>query len=276
MQHVTSKDGTRIGFVRAGSGSPLLLVHGTMAEHSRWAAITPRFTGRHSVFAMDRRGRGMSGDAPEYALAREAEDVAAVVEAIGGEVAVLGHSHGGLCALEAALLTDRIRRLILYEPPLPQGDPVYPPDVPDRIQALVDRGEFEEALEVMVRDVIRMPDHEFEIYRQSPVWRARIPLAPTIPRELTLDRSFRVGPSRYAGVRVPTLLLLGGDSPPFFRRAVEAIHSSLPESRLTVLPGQQHIAMDGAPDEFATVVLEFLSDEAPQTPYMDRPQPGPT
>jgi pimeloyl-ACP methyl ester carboxylesterase len=105
-----------IAYRRSGSGPPLLLVHGLTADHTRWSPISPRFEQRFSVYAMDRRGRGESGDGPDYDIRREAEDVAAVVDAIGEPVFVLGHSAGALYSLEAALLAANFRRLILYEP----------------------------------------------------------------------------------------------------------------------------------------------------------------
>jgi len=103
-----------------------VLVHGGTADHTRWLSILPALEERFTVYAVDRRGRGLSGDAPEYAIEREFEDVAAVVDAIDGPVDVLGHSYGALCALEAALLTDKIRRLALYEPPVPTGRQMFP------------------------------------------------------------------------------------------------------------------------------------------------------
>ena len=93
MQTVQSNDGTSIAFRKSGSGPALLLVHGTTADHRRWLPIAPRFVKHFTVYAMDRRGRGGSGDAPVYSYRREAEDVAAVVGAIGTEVNVLGHSY---------------------------------------------------------------------------------------------------------------------------------------------------------------------------------------
>ena len=83
MKQTRSKDGTVIGFRRSGSGPPLLLVHGTTADHSRWSPISPRFEQHFTVYAIDRHGRGESGDSPDYDIMREVEDVAAVVEAIG-------------------------------------------------------------------------------------------------------------------------------------------------------------------------------------------------
>lgn len=261
MEQITSRDGTRIGFRRSGAGPALLLVHGATADHQRWAAISPEFERHFTVYAMDRRGRGASGDALDYEFMREVEDVAALAEAAGeqtGEpVAVLGHSFGATCSLEAALLTGSISRLILYEPAIPAFEHT-PPDVPDRMQTLIDQGEPEAALEMMLREVVRMPEVELQAYRQLPMWPVRIQIAPTIPRELSFVRSYHFEPERFASLRAPTLLLLGGDSPAFARQAVELVDSALPDSRIAVMPGQQHIAMDTNPELFVSQVLRFL------------------
>ena len=258
MEYAASKDSTSIGYRKSGAGSPLLLVHGTTADHSRWSAVSAQFEQHFTVYAMDRRGRGRSTDAPEYDLAREAEDVAAVIEAIGEPVIILGHSYGALCSLEAALLTDKVRRMGLYEPPIPTDLPMYPPGAPDRMQDLIDGGELEAALEVFMREVVRMPEYELEAYRQLPTWKIRINLAPTIPRELRIDKTYSFDPDKFANLRVPTLLLLGGDSPPLFRDATEAADSALPNSIVVTLRGQQHIAMDTNPDLFVSEVLRFV------------------
>src|SRR5687768_14900680 len=116
MHTVTSRDRTRIAFWHRGSGPPLLLVHGATASHATtWRLVLPELERRFTVYAMDRRGRGGSGDAVEYHIQREAEDVVAVIQSIDAPVNLLGHSYGGLCAIEAALLTNRIQRLLLYE-----------------------------------------------------------------------------------------------------------------------------------------------------------------
>jgi pimeloyl-ACP methyl ester carboxylesterase len=259
MQHATSRDGTVIGYARSGTGPPLLLVHGTTADHTRWAPITPRLAQHFTVYAMDRRGRGESGDAPDYNLTREAEDVAAVAEAAGEPVFALGHSHGALCCLEASLLTDQISKLVLYEPPIPTGLPFGPPDVLDRMQALIDEGDLEAALELFMREVVKMPEHELAQYRKLPAWQKRIRIMPTVPREEQLLAAYRFEPERFANMRTPTLLLLGGDSPEIFRNGTAALDAALPNSRIAVMPGQQHIAMDMDPDLFLREVLDFLS-----------------
>jgi pimeloyl-ACP methyl ester carboxylesterase len=258
MEHITSLDGTQIGFRRSGSGPPLLLVHGTTAVHTRWDSISDHFEEHFTVYAMDRRGRGASGDAAVYHISREMEDVAAVVDAIGGSVSVVGHSYGAVCSLEAALLTDKISKLIIYEPPIPTGLPSYPPGIPKRLQALIDGGEWEAALELFFREVVRMPEHELVDYRQLPVWQTRIQLAPTIARELAFDKTYRFETDKFVNLQTPTLLLLGGDSPPLFQRAADLVSSTLPNCTVQILPGEQHIAMDTNPDLFVSEVLKFL------------------
>lgn len=258
MEQTTSKDGTRIGFWRSGSGPPLLLVHGTTADHSRWTPILPRFEPHFTVYTMDRRGRGGSGDTAEYDTMREANDVTAVVEAIGEPVFILAHSYGAVCSLEASLLTDKVRRLVLYEPPIPTEVPQYQPGLPQRIQARVDNGEQEAALELFMREVVKMPEHELAAYRQLPAWQVRIQLAPTIAREMVFGETYRFQAEKFANLRLPTLFLLGGDSPPLFQRAAEVLDAALPNIQIVTLPGQQHIAMDTNPDLFVNEVLQFL------------------
>jgi pimeloyl-ACP methyl ester carboxylesterase len=257
MNTVTSNDGTLIAYHRRGEGPSLLLVHGTTADQRRWAGIAPRLEQEFTVYAMDRRGRGGSGDGADYALMREAEDVAAVVRALEPPVTILGHSYGALCALEAALLTE-VHRMILYEPPIPLGGTLYPPGVPARMQALIDGGQLEAALDLMLREVVRMPDHDLATYRQSPMWNIRVQLAHTIPREMQVERTYTFVPGRYTTLGAPTLLLLGGDSPPVFRDAIQALDAALPSSTVVVMPGQQHIAIDTNPDLFLREVLAFL------------------
>jgi pimeloyl-ACP methyl ester carboxylesterase len=261
MNKVTSRDGTPIAYYRSGAGPPLVLIHGTGGASTRWIPILPTLEQHFSVYAIDRRGRGESGDGNRYAIERESEDVAAVVDSIGEPVHLLGHSFGGICALEAALLTRNLRKLVLYEPPIPlPGIPIYPEGVIDWLQALLDAGDREEVLATFMREVVRMPPHEFALFRSSPAWPARVAAAHTLPRELRAHERYTFDVQRFKELQTPTLLLLGGDSPHFFKAAIEAVATALPNSRNVVMPGQQHIAMDSAPELFVGEVLAFLAE----------------
>ena len=106
MAEVASKDGTPIAYDVSGQGPALLLVHGGGSTPERWRPIAPRFEPSFTVYRVARRGVGGSGDATDYSVARQAEDIAAVVEAVGRPVDVLGHSFGGLCALGTIVVAD--------------------------------------------------------------------------------------------------------------------------------------------------------------------------
>ncbi|HSQ64732.1 MAG TPA: alpha/beta hydrolase [Polyangiaceae bacterium] len=260
MSSVKSKDGTGIAFFRSGHGAPLVLVHGTSADHTRWAPILPKLEERFTVYAVDRRGRGASGDAAEYSIEREFDDVAAVIDSLGEPAFVLGHSYGALCSLEASLRTPNIRQLVLYEPPIPTGVSIVPPGLVDRLQSLLDRGEPEQVVTTFFQEVVHMPPAELKMLQSLPNWPARVAAAKTLPRELRADDTYRFEPARFATMHTPTLLLLGGDSPPFFKKGVETVQAALPASRVAVMPGQQHAAMNTAPELFLRLVSEFLKD----------------
>jgi pimeloyl-ACP methyl ester carboxylesterase len=261
MDKIISRDGAAIAYQRSGAGTPLVLVHGTGAAPGRWAPVRPSFEKQFTVYAMDRRGRGESGDALHYAIAREFEDVAALVDSIGEPADVVAHSFGALCALEAGLLTANVRRLVLYEPPLPlPGVVIYPEGFVERLQSLLDAGDREGVATAFMREVVRMPPHEFALFRASPAWPARLAAAHTLPRELRTHAAYRFEARRFKALTIPTLLLLGGDSPEFFKAAIAALEAALPKARVVVMPGQQHIAMDTAPDLLVREVLEFLAE----------------
>jgi pimeloyl-ACP methyl ester carboxylesterase len=116
VQHVSSADGTRIGYRRNGEGPPRVLVHGSTGAHWRFRFLVPTLVDRFTVYAVDRPGRGESGDRAEYAIERAFEDVAAVVDSIDEPASVLAHSYGATVALGAALVARNLHRLVLYEP----------------------------------------------------------------------------------------------------------------------------------------------------------------
>ena len=231
---VVSEDGTPIAVWRSGEGAPLVLIHGAAADHNRWAPVLPALEERFAVFAVDRRGRGPSGDATDYALEREYEDVVAVVESAGAAVNVLGHSYGGICALEAALLTDGIGKLVLYEPPM--GYLKSAPHVVDRLHKLLEEGRRDELLGYFMREVAGLPPDQVELLRSLPAWEARLDAADTIAREERASREYVFDAARFRDLDVPTLYLQGGDSSEPFRAAGEALRSAPPDIFVAVMP----------------------------------------
>ncbi|MCZ7546943.1 MAG: alpha/beta hydrolase [Anaerolineae bacterium] len=261
METIRSKDGTLIAFERSGEGPPLVVVPGVLTSCRRWPVL-PALAERFTVYAVDRRGRGDSGDGESYALEREFEDVAAVVDTVGAEVNLLGHSFGGYCVLGAALLTSNIRRLVVYEADAPEGlgEQALPAGLIDRFQSLIDAGDRVGAVTAFFREALQMTPEEIEVAKTWPTFPAMVAAAHTLPRELRAAAAYRFETARFAQMNVPTLLLLGGDSPDFAKAFTEEWHAVLPNSRIVVLPGQQHLAHYTAPDLFIREVTAFLSE----------------
>lgn len=264
METVTSRDGTPIAYERGGEGSPLVLVHGTTSDHLTWGLVRPELQKHFTVYAIDRRGRGESGDGGSAYddIEREFEDVVAIIDSIDGPADLLGHSYGALCALEAALRGGRVRRLVLYEGtfPVPEGTKLYPPEALDSVRSSLKAGDREGALTTFYRDIVLMSPEEIEMLRSLPVWPARVALAPTIPHEMRAFESytFDFDPARLGNLKTPTLLLVGGDSPAIEKAAAEALDAALPDGQIAVIPGQAHMAHRTAPAVFVREVEQFL------------------
>jgi pimeloyl-ACP methyl ester carboxylesterase len=263
LETVTSADGTAIAVERTGSGPPLVLVYGNGDVYTFWelAGVRPALAEHCTVYAIERRGRGASGDADAYALEREAEDVAAVVDAIDEPVTLLGHSGGALYALEAALLTENLRQLILYEPPMAVGGHAL--NVEEGVaemNTLIGDGGSEQALVLFLRDIAGLTTDELAELRAAPLWQDMVEAAPTLPRELRAIAGYEFEAARFAAMTTPTLLLSGSESPPLYKDATEAVDCALPNSRVTAFDGHEHVAMLTATDRFVDEVLAFIRE----------------
>jgi pimeloyl-ACP methyl ester carboxylesterase len=264
---VTSRDSTEIAYWAGGDGTPLLLVHGAMSDHTRWASLLPYLEPHASVATMDRRGRGASGDGPDYQVAREFEDVAEVVDQLarssGSSVAVYGHSFGATCALGAALLTANIDRLVLYEPSTRAAAGELPAGAVDRMEARLAQGDREAALAIVLREIVMLPEEQVSALREQPSWQGRVAAVHTVPRELAAEIGGAVELDRLADVTVPVLLVGGGESPDYMKSDTRAIAGALPNARVVVLEGQDHVGDILAPEAFAEAVIPFLRELRP-------------
>jgi pimeloyl-ACP methyl ester carboxylesterase len=248
VQHVESADGTPIAYRASGSGPGLVLVHGTATSGIDWLPVTPLLREQFTVVTMDRRGRGDSGDGADYAQEREAEDVLAVLDAVGAELLV-AHSYGAMCSIRAAEQSDRIRRLVLYEPPIGVSEELLE-DLDDLIAA--DRRE--EALEGFLRGA-GAPESQFDQIRSSRAWPFLLDAVPAMPRELRAAAAWRhpQGP-----IEVPTLFLLGGETTsPVYLDGLDGLLAAFTDLRRQSIPGQLHVGHVFAPEAFAGLVIEF-------------------
>jgi pimeloyl-ACP methyl ester carboxylesterase len=254
-----SADGSVIGCEVIGDGPPLLAIHGSTADRHRWDAVKDQLAASFQVHLMDRRGRGMSGEEnpDSYSFEREAEDIRALVEAIGARVLVLSHSYGGAASLEAATDCPGIARMLVYEPALSTSEaPLNDEDAIAKIEAA---GEDREAtLEIFFGDVLQLAPAAIEAMRATPVWQHRLAAAHTLAREVRAANGYLPDPERLSRIDAPVRILLGTATTPALTRAARATHAAIPGSELRELPGHGHAAMDADPAMFVAEVLDWL------------------
>jgi pimeloyl-ACP methyl ester carboxylesterase len=150
---VRSADGTSISVFVEGAGPALVMVHGSIADHTTFDSFVEVLGDAFTTYSIDRRGFGASGDGEEYAIERDFEDVAAVIDDVaartGDDVALFGHSYGANCALGGAASSGNVHQVVLYEPSF--GLP-YPPGSIDAMEAALAAGENERVLVAISRN----------------------------------------------------------------------------------------------------------------------------
>ena len=196
-----------------------------------------------AVFHFDRRGRGESGDSGAYSIAREIDDIAALIEAAGGSASVYGHSSGAALAAHAASAGLPIRSLVLHEPP-------YGPDDAESragnkafaisITRLIHAGRHAEAIETFMGGA-GVPPEMIQAMLDDP---RTVKMAPTMLHDIEIMGEIRSGGSMpqdiIRTIARPTLVLAGGASPQFFRDAAERLAALLPRAELQILQDQDH------------------------------------
>ncbi len=256
---VDSADSTPIALWRRGVGPPVVFIHGTGEDHHRWRPIVGRLAHDFTVYCVDRRGRGLSGDGDGYRLGAEADDIIAVVTRLGGAVTLVAHSYGAICAIEAAIELPHLTGLVLYEPPVPVASTVDRRPVAHRIQSAVDAGDLAEGLCLFLSDVIGMPRGHVDMIRRIPGFADRAGVATTIAREIEATAHYVLDRERLRALRAPLLLLSGEVSPRDLGDAVNEVAAVVPHGEVTVLAGQAHQAMDTDPAGFLAVLRDFLA-----------------
>jgi pimeloyl-ACP methyl ester carboxylesterase len=260
-EFVTSADGTRIAFDRDGQGQAVILVGGAMQFRGfdpTTVAMAHQLAARgFTVINYDRPGRGESAEATVFSLAREIEDIAALIEAGGGSAAVYGSSSGGAIALAAAAAALPITKLALWEVPL--GDELGT-DGAEFLRGLRERivaGDGDRTVEYFMKD---MPPAWLEGSRHSPGWPVMTSMGPSLEPDAEALAWTQSAPRAdlWASIDQPTLVILGEQTIPIMPPAAESIVAALPNARLVRIPASDHGWEPGA---IAPVLAEFFADE---------------
>jgi pimeloyl-ACP methyl ester carboxylesterase len=257
MDKVRSGDGTTIAFDRLGTGTPVILICGASTARGIHAQLAELLAGDFTVFNYDRRGRGDSGDTPPYTIAREVEDLHAVITEAGGAAAVFGNSSGAVLALHAASGGLPVTKLALWEPPF-----MVDPDAPRRQQAYV--AQLTELLAAdrrgdamaLFMQTVGLPEEMIAGMRHAPMWSGMEAIAPTLVYDATVMGDSTLPTGLVSSVTAPTLVLDGSDTGSWAADSAQALTAALPNARRHTLEGQTH---NVAWDVLAPVLREFFT-----------------
>ena len=259
---VTSKDGTTIAYDKIGHGPTVILVAGALCSRSFWSGpeLAKLLARSFTVYNYDRRGRGESGDTMPYAVAREIEDIEALIDEAGGSAYLYGHSSGAALVLEAALrLGNKVKKLAMYEAAYNE-DAEYQRAWKEYIKQLTEalaadrRGD---AVALFMK-YVGTPADQIEAMRHAPTWLMLEAIAPTLAYDHSaiLGEDASVPTERAANVTAPALVIYGGASFPFMPDTAQALGKAIPYAQVRTLEGQTH-NIDS--DVLAPVLMEFFS-----------------
>lgn len=256
MQRIPLSTGATVSFDRYGSGRPLVLVHGSFSDYeTNWEFVRPLFEKQFTVFALARRGRGETDATQGHSLEDESMDVVALIQSIDEPVFLLGHSYGAQVSLAAAAkVPDRVRKLVLYEPPSPR---LLSNEFLARFEELAQTGRWDDLAVIFFRDCLLVPVEELDKVRASELWPPIVADAAATLGDLRALVRYDFNVERFRELRVPVMLQVGTES----RRdlyVTDALASALPDVRIEELPGQAHEGMTTAPDMYADAVSRFL------------------
>jgi pimeloyl-ACP methyl ester carboxylesterase len=255
---VTSRDGTKIAYDKAGNGPVVVLVLGALNSRKSGAKLAKLLASRFTVISYDRRGRGESTDTAPYAPQREVEDVKALIDDIGEPVFLYGHSSGAALALQAAnKLNKQVRKLAIYEAPYAlDGDASKAAKEYYRVlKKLLASGRNGDAVALFVRSV-GVSDKQVQAMKRMTMWRGLERLAPTLAYDSDiLGEGHSMPTALLAGITTPTLVMHGGAGAPSMRDGAQAISKAIPKAQLRTLAGQTHGVR---PKILAPVLAEFF------------------
>ncbi|HKO90369.1 MAG TPA: alpha/beta hydrolase [Polyangiaceae bacterium] len=246
-----------------GSGSPLLLIHGSGGHADLFEKAVPTLAERHRVIVYDRRGHSRSGSKPaplQGHLKSHADDAAQLLEKLGAAPAtVIGWSSGGLIALCLALEhPELVTRLIVCEPPLHASKHVPAASIWPFIktQFLAAIGRKREAMATVFRMLLAEPNGSNGYDKLDDATREGLLVnAETLLHELKSGTGEELTTERIRELRCPITAILGCATAAPFVQATERLFAMLPQMQIGRIPGAGHVSVLTHPVDFARTAL---------------------
>jgi pimeloyl-ACP methyl ester carboxylesterase len=261
-------DGQPLHYLRAGSGPPLLLLHGLLGGAFCWRLNVDAISRRRTIFAVDLPGLGAC-DAPRHldcSMTAQAQRVLFLLEQLKLEnVDVVGSSWGGAIAMFVAAQSRRVRSMVLAAPVNPWSD-----FGAGRIRFLkgrvggallriawpVSRPVHRIAVERMYGDPRRVPTGTIEGYSSLAMRPGKVHSVLSTLRGWEND--VNALSQAIPRITAPSLLIWGTRDSAVDLRSAERLRRALPASELTLIEGAGHLPFEEAPDQFNRLVLDFV------------------
>jgi pimeloyl-ACP methyl ester carboxylesterase len=256
MPKITSKDGTIIAYDQKGQGPVLILVLGALNKRGSGKKLAEALADHFTVVSYDRRGRGDSTDTLPYSIEKEIDDIEVLIDQLGGEVSLYGHSSGAVLALMAAdKLGSKVNALALYELPYnndPEAVKASEAYRKELTHLLADdkRGD---AVALFVKSV-GVSDKQVAAMKGLPMWKGLTGMAPTLAYDTIklMEQFLKIDAG---SIKTKALVMYGGNSPEFMGSTAQKLSKTMPNAILRALEGQDHSVK---PDALAPVLSEFL------------------
>lgn len=252
--------GVRMSYESWGEGPPLVLIHGAFSDHhTNWMYARPFLAQHFTAYTIARRGRGHTEATQGHSVSDEIADALALVRHIGEPVHLLGHSYGGLVALGvAANAPERIRKLVVYEPPSPH---LLSAETMAPLVRLGRAGDWESFATRFFGEILRVPEPDLRALQGTRDWKHILDDAPASLQDLCALVKHPFEAKDFRDLSMPVLLQIGTESPPELY-ATKALAAVIADVRLGPLKGQAHEAMTTAPREYAEAVRHFLEERS--------------
>jgi len=254
--YVVSKDGTRLGFRKLGSGPSLVMIHGSLAEGTEYVQLASALSRDFTVWVADSRGRGLTGDFPaDYGSQTVAEDHQALITAAGDDAVLFGHSFGATSVLLSASRTAGLAGIVAYEPPLPLNGTLAPEI--DAYQASIDNDDVDGAVSRAFTNIVGGTAEELAYVKTTPIWSSMTAIAPSFIPELRLLDALPDMREEVAQISVPLLGIRGGLSPENLRASTAWVVEAARSGTLVEMANIDHSGHLSDPEAMARHITDW-------------------
>lgn len=253
---------SELHFAAAGSGAPLLILHGLFGSGKNWHSLMRRFAQDFEVYSVDLRNHGQSFHSSEMNYQLMADDVARLIDRLGlGDCRILGHSMGGKVAMTLAIRNPGLLSRMVVADIAPVAYRHDFDDVIDPILAL-DLDEFESRAQIDAALRVHIVEESLRAFllsnllRDGDSWAWRVNWL-AIREQMAAITGFDPLPEDWV-TALPTQFIRGANSDYVDAQGLDVIERHFSDFRVDTIDGAGHWLHAEQPAEFARLTLEFL------------------